>query len=82
MPVNVTLQSYPNGHDGHVHPVDPVERLQRWEELGTVWVVARSDTELTISLCRCDDGEEVERFSSADPALHAYVDRITGSAEA
>lgn len=63
--------------------MDAFERLRRWEEFGAVWrVVGHTDTEVTISLCRCDDGEEVERFCSTDPALRAYVGRVTGSADA
>ena len=41
---------------------------------GAHWqVVARTPDRLTIALLRCDGGEEVERFSSSDPALLAYV---------
>jgi hypothetical protein len=51
-----------------------VETLRRWERFGGVWhVLARGDAGVTVSLCRCDDGEEVERLTSADPALEAFV---------
>jgi hypothetical protein len=29
---------------------------------------------VTIALMRCDGGEEVDRFTSADPRLLAFVD--------
>ena len=54
---------------------DPVDVLRRWEAFGAVWeVVARTPDEVTVSLKRCDAGEEVSRLVSADPALRAYVD--------
>lgn len=54
---------------------DPVEVLRRWEAFGAVWeVVASTPAELTVSLRRCDAGEEVSRLVSGDPALRAYVE--------
>jgi hypothetical protein len=54
---------------------DPVEALRRWTEFGAVWeVVHRTADQVTVSLCRCDGGEEVSRLVSSDPALIAYVD--------
>ena len=38
-------------------------------------VVARTDRRATISLCRCDGGEEVDRFTTADPAA---LDHLAG----
>jgi hypothetical protein len=56
-------------------PDDPVEVLRRWEDFGAVWqVVARTPERLTISLRRCDAGEEVSRLVSDDPALREYVE--------
>jgi hypothetical protein len=55
-------------------PPDPVAAVRRWEESGAVWrVLARSPSAVTVSLCRCDDGEEVERFTSSDPALLDFL---------
>ena len=60
---------------------DHVEELRRWEDSGAHWqVVARSGDRLTIALLRCDGGEEVDRFTSADAALLAYVGSRDGSA--
>ena len=51
-----------------------VAALERWEALGAVWrVLNRTPSGVTVALCRCDGGEEVERFTSADPALLAYL---------
>jgi hypothetical protein len=53
---------------------DRVAELQRWEDSGAVWsVVSRKQGRVTIALLRCDGGEEVDRFSSADPKLLAYI---------
>jgi hypothetical protein len=61
-------------------PRDPVDAVRRWEQLGAVWrVLARSPSTVTVSLCRCDDGEEVERFTSSDPALLAFLGDRTSS---
>lgn len=53
--------------------------LRRWEEAGGVWrVAARSATQVSVALCRCDGGEEVERLTSADPAaLRALAGRVS-----
>lgn len=53
---------------------DPVAVLQRWEDAGGVWeVLSRSSGSLTVRLCTCTGGEEVDRLVSASPALAAYV---------
>lgn len=50
-----------------------VAALQRWEASGAVWrVVATSPAGVTIALCRCDGGEEVDRgteHAPPDPAV-------------
>ncbi|PZF81148.1 hypothetical protein [Jiangella anatolica] len=53
---------------------DPVGVLTRWEDAGGEWrVVARTAGAVTVALCRCDGGEEVDRFTSADPALLEFL---------
>ena len=53
---------------------DPVEVLRRWEEAGGTWeVLSRTVDGLTVSLCSCTGGEEVDRLVSSSPALLAYV---------
>jgi hypothetical protein len=54
-----------------------VERLERWQEFGGVWrVLARTPDRVTISFCRCDDGEEVDRVTFRAPQLlHWLGDR-------
>ncbi|GAA1947183.1 hypothetical protein GCM10009798_02780 [Nocardioides panacihumi] len=53
---------------------DPVDVLRRWEAAGGVWeVVSRSSGGLTVRLCTCTGGEEVDRLESSSPALVAYV---------
>jgi hypothetical protein len=59
---------------------NPVDALVRWEDHGAVWrVVGRTASEVTVALCRCDGGEEVERLVSDDPALLAFVDERLSS---
>jgi len=61
-------------------PDGPVETLRRWEAFGGVWRVAYRDGSLvTLSLCRCDGGEEVERVSFEDPGLVAWIDSGGGT---
>ena len=53
---------------------DPLAVVQRWEDAGAHWaVIDRHTGSVTIGLYRCDGGEEVDRFSSSDPALLDYV---------
>lgn len=60
-----------------------IKALHRWTEFGGVWrVVDRRPDEVTVSLCRCDEGEEVQRFSSGDPELLAFLADRESSAEA
>ena len=53
---------------------DDLERLLRWEEAGATWepIWLRAG-EVTIVLCTCDSGEEVDRYTSAAADLLDYV---------
>lgn len=53
--------------------------LQRWESSGAVWqVVGRTADSVTVALLTCDGGQEVERLTSGNPELLAYLaDRET-----
>ncbi|MDA3635287.1 MULTISPECIES: hypothetical protein [Rhodococcus] len=57
----------------------PVETLSRWSDSGATWrVLRRTPTSIMISLRRCDGGEEVERLTSSDPHLLAWIgDRVS-----
>ena len=49
-------------------------RLHRWEDAGGTWrVLARRAEGVIVSLCRCDGGEEADRFSTGDPAVLAFL---------
>ncbi len=53
---------------------DPVEQLRRWEAFGGVWeVVHRDRRSVTVSLRRCDGGEEAGRLTSDDPDLRTFL---------
>lgn len=66
--------------DGRGMDVDRIADLERWEESGAHWqVIARTSDSITIALLRCDGGEEVERFTSADPRLLEFVGTRSGS---
>ncbi|MGW5878681.1 hypothetical protein ACWFMI_19235 [Nocardiopsis terrae] len=62
------------------NPPNPhVAALSRWEEHGAPWrVVARTDTAVTVSMLTCDGGTEVNRLTSDDPELLAFVDGRSG----
>jgi hypothetical protein len=52
----------------------PVQALQRWQDFGASWrVVSSSAGEVTVSMCRCDGGEEVQRLTSSDPELRRWL---------
>lgn len=59
---------------------DPVAALRRWQDSGAIWRVLhrRADT-VTIGLFECTGGQEVERFTSADPALLRFLGERTSS---
>ena len=62
--------------------VDRTAELQRWQDSGAVWeVIARTADNVTIGLLRCDGGEEVDRFTSDDPRLLAFIGDRRRSAE-
>ena len=64
----------PGYDDAMSEKQNPVETLTRWEDHGAVWrVVARTPSRVTVALCRCDGGEEVDRLVSDDPDLLAFV---------
>ena len=61
----------------------PLGHLLRWEDAGGTWqVTALSASHASVSLCRCDGGEEIERLTSADPELLAYLARRPSSEDA
>lgn len=63
------------------HPPNPhVSALLRWEEYGALWrVVARTGTTVTVSMRTCDGGTEVDRLTSDDPGLMAFVSNRNSS---
>jgi hypothetical protein len=71
-----------SGHESSssISAAELAERLRRWEDSGATWhVLTRSERAVTVSLCRCDDGEEVERLRSDDPAAVIMLDGRTGT---
>lgn len=61
---------------------DDLETLSRWEDFGGVWEVAhREPGEVTVSLLRCDGGEEVSRMVSCDPEVLRYTQQRERSSE-
>lgn len=54
--------------------VGAVDVLRRWEDFGATWyVVGRGEEGVTISLRRCDGGEEMLRLVSKDPELLEFL---------
>ena len=59
---------------------DPIGVLTRWEDFGGTWrVVERSEHGVTISMRRCDGGEQVQELSSSRPELLAWLGTRTSS---
>jgi hypothetical protein len=58
--------------------VDVLTALARWHDAGGVWRVIGGigddpDGWATVSLCRCDGGEEADRLRTDDPLALAYL---------
>jgi hypothetical protein len=54
--------------------------LRRWEDSGGVWrVLSRSATQVDLALLTCDAGEEMDRLTSADPAVLHFIGMRSGS---
>ncbi|WP_149261775.1 hypothetical protein [Actinomadura sp. K4S16] len=74
--------SPPGAHAEGADGRDLVAVLRRWEDCGAVWrVLARGRSGVTVALCQCDGGQEVERFTSADPSLLAFLAGRSSSEE-
>ncbi len=53
---------------------EDLQRLTRWVRAGGLWeVVASTPRGVTIGLCRCDGGEEVDRFTTSDPLVPGHL---------
>jgi hypothetical protein len=66
--------SEPGAHADASDGRDLVAVLRRWEDSGAVWrVLARLPSGVIVALYQCDGGEEVERFTSADPGLLTFL---------
>ena len=51
-----------------------LQRLTRWVRAGGLWeVTASTPRGVTVSLCRCDGGEEVDRFTTSDPLVLGHL---------
>jgi len=62
--------------------VDRAAELQRWQDSGAVWeVISRRGRGVTVTLLRCDGGEEVDRFTSDEPRLLAFIGDRQSSTE-
>lgn len=61
---------------------EPVQRLERWQEFGALWrIAAQTGGTVTISLCSCDGGEEIDRLTSSDPHLLQWLAGRSSSEE-
>ncbi len=55
-------------------PSAALAQLRRWEDFGGTWrVIAEDGDRLTISLRRCDGGEEAGRLVSREADVRAFV---------
>jgi hypothetical protein len=61
---------------------DLVTRLQRWQDSGALWrVLDRRGDRVTLGLFTCDGGEEMERATSDEPSVLAFIGERTSSEE-
>jgi hypothetical protein len=66
--------------DGVLFEPGPIEFVERWQSFGATWrVVSRTAGSVTLSLCRCDSGEEVQRLTSTNPELIEWLADRTSS---
>lgn len=63
--------------------MDEIEKLERWALSGAHWRVLRRTADgVTISLVTCTGDEEMERLTSGDPELLAWLgDRSSDEAD-
>lgn len=60
---------------------DDLARVQRWLGAGgTLRPLGRSAEAVTLALCSCDTGAEMERMTSSDTALLATLDELLAEA--
>jgi hypothetical protein len=72
----------PADADAVVFEPGPIEVLKRWQEFGGTWrVVSRADGWVTLSLRRCDGGEELQQVTSTIPELLVWLGDKTSSEE-
>ncbi|GAB6897724.1 hypothetical protein [Kineosporia succinea] len=63
-------------------PRELITTLHHWEGAGGTWqVVGRTAQSVTVALCRCDGGEEVERVTSHDALDMATLAGRNGSSD-
>lgn len=52
------------------------ERVQRWVDSGGTVEIVDEGPPVVVSLCRCDGGEEIDRFETRDGAVVDLVERL------
>ncbi|HEY5051466.1 MAG TPA: hypothetical protein VII50_11235 [Acidothermaceae bacterium] len=73
-------ESARSGRPDGVFEPGAIEVLERWQNFGATWrVVSRIEGSVTLSLCRCDGGEEVQRLTSSDVDLLGWLAGRTSS---
>lgn len=54
--------------------MDDIDKLTRWSDSGATWrVFSRTPERVTIELLTCTGGEVVERLTSTNPELLAWL---------
>ncbi|MFC4376804.1 hypothetical protein ACFO5K_22195 [Nocardia halotolerans] len=53
---------------------DHIAALRRWQDSGAIWrVLSRRGDSVTVGLFECTGGQEVDRFTSTEPALLRFL---------
>jgi len=52
-----------------------IDDVRRWRDFGGTWqVIARTACSATLSMCRCDGGEELQQATIDDPLVLVWLD--------
>lgn len=61
---------------------DDLQRVRRWLGAGgTVRALVRSEASVTLALCSCDTGAEMDRLTSSDAQLLTHLDEFLEAPE-
>lgn len=70
----MSIRAGDSDHSDATEVITDLDRVKRWQDRGGTWRIrARFGDQVTVSLCRCDVGEEMERLTSTDADLLEFL---------